>query len=87
MQQKNDVLIQDEGGDRRLSLGAVRIHNRHLQSGGTTAFGCRICEGGLEAAFEDIAGPPAREVAEGDGDDKAGDASSSPDPGPDPWAT
>ena len=76
--------FQGESGDRMLSLGSVRIHNRHVSGGRKSGSGCRICEGGLEGALAPVTPVPAKEdeVAKGDGGDKKDD----PTPPSDPWA-
>ncbi len=75
MQRQNDQPVQSQSGDRVLSLGSVRVHNAHLQSGQFTSGRCRACSEGLEGIME--APPPVPEppVVEGDGDDEERDPS------------
>ncbi len=77
MQHTNDQPVQDEGGVRVLSLGSMRIHNLHLQSGRSTdRVLCRICSEGLEGALARTPDRPVEkpEVVESDGADAEGDA-------------
>lgn len=83
-------LVQSEGGDWRLSLRAVRLHNSHLQSGRRSSKGCPICgaaglEGALAPVEEERAADSKDEVAAGDGSDEKGDAASSPGSWADQW--
>lgn len=82
MREENESSVLYEGGDRRLSIGKVRLHNRHLQMGRAEASDCGICAVGLAGAFEEVIGDerPAP-VDEGDGADKKEDAT----PPLDPW--
>ena len=75
MPRQDDQFVQGEGDDRRLSFGAVRVHNGHLQSGRRVTAGCIICVEGLEGALAEVT-PPKRpaEVAEGDGADEEEDS-------------
>ncbi len=75
MSRPNDESVQSESGDRVLSLGAVRVHNGHLQSGRTITKGCVVCSEGLEGFM--ASAPKVKEkpeVAEGDGADSEEDA-------------
>ena len=73
-----DQPVRSQGGDRVLSLGALRFHHNHLQGRRKKAFGCLICEKGLEGVMAKVEERPAppEEVAEGGGADEEGDAPS-----------
>ena len=66
--------VQGAGDHRVLRVGAVRVHNGHLQMGRGYTAGCGVCAEGLEGAlapFAPVPGKPA--VAEGDGADEEED--------------
>jgi len=74
MPRQDDGVVQSEGGDRVLNLGAVRLHNNHIQSGQSTDHGCAVCGEGLEGAMASAGPRDTRdEVAEGDGADEEED--------------
>ena len=75
---QNDEVVQGEGDVRYLSLGAMRIHNGHVEAGRTRLKSCRICSEGLEGTVEtskDLGSVDARvEVVESHGGDEERDA-------------
>ena len=76
MPRQNAETVRSEGGDRVLSLGAVRVHHDHLQSGRAWSGGCPVCVEGLEGFMETVAPVPEKlEVAEDNGGDEEGDSS------------
>ncbi len=85
MQRTDEGKVQGAGVDRRLDIGAVYVHNNHLQGGFRAAVGCRVCKEGLggftTAVEEERAGDQEDGVAESDGADKSGDAAPSPSDG------
>ncbi len=82
MQGQDEGPLQSEGDYRRLSYGAVRVHDAHLSRGQPTSRTCGLCGSGLESAFSEVQGwttrPPEDGVDESDGGDEGGDAASSP---------
>ena len=80
MQGSNDRTVQNPDLGRVLNLGAMRVHNNHLQSGIQTIIGCAVCVKGLEGAMAAVEAKPVDEsvgVDEGDGGDEEGDSSPS----------
>lgn len=75
--------VQDEGGDRYLNVGALRVHHRHVSKGVTKASNCRLCSEGLESVIntlEEISTPDGTvELVSGDGTDEGGDPAPSSD--------
>lgn len=70
--------VQGTGGERRLLLGTLFVHNDHVSGGQSTSVGCHVCNEGLDGTV--ATAPPEREkipMAEGDGKDKEGDRASS----------
>ncbi len=79
MSGQNDKPIQSTGQHRVLNFGAVRVHNRHLQSGRQTGRGCGVCEGELEGFMALSTGrDKSDEMAPGDGANEKGDSSLAP---------
>ena len=75
MQQQDVGVVQNEGGDWRLSLGPVRVHHNHLQVGISKAERCGLCSEGLAAILEVVPRDEApAPVVESDGADEEGDA-------------
>ncbi len=81
MQGKNESTVQSESVDWRLSFGAVRFHNHHLQIRRKVSPVCPICQQGLDGAMErvEVVEKPDKkdEVAKSDGADDKPDATSS----------
>lgn len=74
MSRSNGQPVQSTGEDRVLSLGAVRVHNNHLQKGHAHGGGCAVCQNELEGALTaDATFEPRVEVVESDGADEDGD--------------
>ncbi len=81
MQRSIDGNVQGQSAEWRLSFGAVRVHNSHLQGGKSRQQGCGICEKGLGGAMAKIEGEGKSdsedEVVEGDGVDEKANTSPS----------
>ncbi len=70
MSEKDAQSVPSQGGNWVFDLGALRVHNAHIQSGQFTSRSCGTCEEGLEGIMAPIAVvPKPDEVAEGDGSD------------------
>ncbi len=87
MQKQDDKSVQGAGVNWVLSLGAVRVHNDHLQGGQRSSAGCGVCQEGLGGALAPLANrkEPVEDekVVESGGADKEADAAPSHDPWPD----
>lgn len=82
-------LVQGAARNRYLSLGALRVHKRHVQNakaeGGKTR--CRCGAEGLAGFFASLETRRRRadELVQGGGADEEADAASSPDRGASAW--
>ncbi len=82
MQRQESEAVQKHGDVRMLDVGAVLVHNNHLQGGFRTSRACGVCSKGLAGAYASLektqpVGKPTG-VSEGNGKDKEGDAPSAP---------
>ena len=85
MPEQNDSSIQSQGASWRLSFGAVRVHNSHLQSGRGSAPGCSVCSQGLVGLMaEDAPREKPSDENEVDKSDRTDEKEDSTSP-PDPW--
>lgn len=78
MQGQDKGQVQESSVYGRLNLGAVRLHDRHLQGGFRKAVGCPVCEEGLDGAIAkvEMRRPVDKPdgLAKSDGTDEGGDS-------------
>ena len=70
VQQKTEGPVRDDGGIRRIRVGALRVHNDHIQSGLGTIRQCRICQGRLAGVSAHFRVEPVQLAASAGVDEK-----------------